>query len=283
MEKKIGGGSKPAIRFGFSWADEVEREEREQQEHEQVVMQQQREAKTERQGRADPFGAARPREVVLAEKGVDWRARDRELDAAPLPRGRRGAAAAATPAARARTAAAAPGRAAVSASARRATPARRGTIIWDREAAGGAGRTPHPQRHADYSRPPPGTGRRNAPPPLGHGAGGGAGGKRKCSAGEGTARRVRPGGGGQGRRVFGELNVADGCSKSDGTERVESSQFAVADGGSRCSREPATTITATATAADKDESAVDRKRRKGRKRGKGRGSKKTENQQTLLL
>lgn len=30
--------------------------------------------------KADPFGGARPWELVLAEKGVDWRARDRDRD-----------------------------------------------------------------------------------------------------------------------------------------------------------------------------------------------------------
>ncbi|KAH7666645.1 Plant specific eukaryotic initiation factor 4B protein [Dioscorea alata] len=48
----------------FSWADEVEREEEE--------------AKVKR--KANPFGDARPREVVLEEKGVDWRKLDRERD-----------------------------------------------------------------------------------------------------------------------------------------------------------------------------------------------------------
>lgn len=76
MESKS-GGNEPARRFAFSWADEVEREEREQQQNEQPPR---REEKGERV-KANPFGAARPREVVLAEKGVDWRARDRELDA----------------------------------------------------------------------------------------------------------------------------------------------------------------------------------------------------------
>ncbi|KAJ6343723.1 hypothetical protein OIU76_005466 [Salix suchowensis] len=46
----------------FSWADEVEKEEEEQarfQEHQKQ--------------KPNPFGSARPREVVLQEKGIDWR------------------------------------------------------------------------------------------------------------------------------------------------------------------------------------------------------------------
>ena len=53
------GGAKPAIRFGFSWADEVEREELEQQQEEE-----QRRWETKReQIKADPSSAAWPREV----------------------------------------------------------------------------------------------------------------------------------------------------------------------------------------------------------------------------
>ncbi|KAJ0975583.1 hypothetical protein J5N97_017548 [Dioscorea zingiberensis] len=50
--------------MGFSWADEVEKEEEE--------------AKFNR--KPNPFGAARPREVVLEEKGVDWQKLDRERE-----------------------------------------------------------------------------------------------------------------------------------------------------------------------------------------------------------
>ncbi|RLM93653.1 hypothetical protein C2845_PM08G11260 [Panicum miliaceum] len=263
-----GGGAKPTTRFGFSWADEVEREEREQAAMQQ--QQQPQEAKRE-QIKADPFGEARPREVVLAEKGVDWRARDRELDlgAAPRPprsaaRGRRHAAATAA------------------ASACAATPAR--GVPLDRD----AGRTPHPRRQAAAAaaastpRPPP-TGRRNAAS-VGCSAGGGS--KRKF-AGEGPVRRARPVGdhGKHGRRVFGELNVGNGCGSSfcdsaagngsncnpggSQTEGMKAAGAAAADGA------PSAAVTATGL----DESAAAQKRRRGAKRRKGRGSGKGKEQQ----
>uniref|UniRef100_A0A0D9V052 Uncharacterized protein n=1 Tax=Leersia perrieri TaxID=77586 RepID=A0A0D9V052_9ORYZ len=85
--REICVGGKPARRFSFSWADEVEREEAaQQQQHEEEKDENQpppprRGGETEEQTtKLNPFGAARPREVVLAEKGVDWRARDLELD-----------------------------------------------------------------------------------------------------------------------------------------------------------------------------------------------------------
>lgn len=56
------------VSAAFSWADEVEREEEEQarfQEHQKQ--------------KPDPFGSARPREVVLLEKGIDWRKLDFHL------------------------------------------------------------------------------------------------------------------------------------------------------------------------------------------------------------
>ncbi|XP_011014629.1 PREDICTED: uncharacterized protein LOC105118383 [Populus euphratica] len=56
------------VSAAFSWADEVEREEEEQarfQEHQKQ--------------KPDPFGSARPREVVLLEKGIDWRKLDIHL------------------------------------------------------------------------------------------------------------------------------------------------------------------------------------------------------------
>ncbi|KAL3572342.1 hypothetical protein D5086_026246 [Populus alba] len=52
----------------FSWADEVEKEEEEQarfQEHQKQ--------------KPNPFGSDRPREVVLQEKGIDWRKLDFHL------------------------------------------------------------------------------------------------------------------------------------------------------------------------------------------------------------
>ncbi|CAD6342222.1 unnamed protein product [Miscanthus lutarioriparius] len=287
------GGAKPAIRFGFSWADEVEREEREQQqeeeqrrwetEREQIKADpfggarprevEQRRRETEReQIKADPFGAARPREVVLAEKGVDWRARDRELDlhlrTAPRPRPRRS---------QKHAAATATSKGAVAAHG--ATPAR--GAPWDRDAAG-LGRTPHPKgRRAASSTPLP-------PPTVSHSAWGGS--KRKC-AGEGTgpSRRVRPVDD-QRRKVFGELNVGEGCASSirassnkgcdsggSLAQGIKSSMPAVADGENRCSMVPATKVTTT----EADESAIAQKRKGGGKRRKGKRSKKTPNQQTL--
>ncbi|ONK67574.1 uncharacterized protein A4U43_C05F1450 [Asparagus officinalis] len=58
------GGEKKAS-FSSSWADAVEREEQEE---------------AQKQRKPNPFGAARPREVVLEEKGVDWRKLDQGLE-----------------------------------------------------------------------------------------------------------------------------------------------------------------------------------------------------------
>ncbi|KAL4339741.1 hypothetical protein GQ457_08G021690 [Hibiscus cannabinus] len=54
----------------FSWADEVEKEEQEAAA-----------AATGQQGqkKPNPFGSARPREVVLQDKGIDWRQLDLHL------------------------------------------------------------------------------------------------------------------------------------------------------------------------------------------------------------
>uniref|UniRef100_A0A2N9FFR7 Uncharacterized protein n=1 Tax=Fagus sylvatica TaxID=28930 RepID=A0A2N9FFR7_FAGSY len=52
--------------FALSWADEVEKEEEAQtQEHQKQ--------------KTNPFGSARPREVVLQERGIDWRKLDQDL------------------------------------------------------------------------------------------------------------------------------------------------------------------------------------------------------------
>ncbi|XP_077242809.1 uncharacterized protein LOC143883333 [Tasmannia lanceolata] len=51
---------------GFSWADEVEKEEEE--EARAQLLEQHKPNK-----KPNPFGSARPREVVLQEKGIDWR------------------------------------------------------------------------------------------------------------------------------------------------------------------------------------------------------------------
>ncbi|KAJ1283510.1 hypothetical protein BS78_03G133400 [Paspalum vaginatum] len=250
-----GGGGKPATRFGFSWADEVEREERERQEEEE--QRRRRGAGTEQQAKADPFGAARPREVVLAEKGVDWRARDRELDlplrAAPRPpRSRR--------------------RAAATAAAGAA-----------RDAAGERdGRTPRPRGRRAASSPSA---------PVSRSALGGS--KRKC-AGEGPvpSRPV----GDQRRKVFGELNLGEGCGSSvrgfaskgcdsggSEAEGIKSSMPAVADAENRGGSVPAMEV----TAAEVGGSAVaqKKKKRKKNKGGKrsGRRSNKTQNPETPLL
>ncbi|CAL9130770.1 unnamed protein product [Musa acuminata var. zebrina] len=67
--------------FGFSWADEVEREEQEELEKAKGKDAGEEDEKQQPERKADPFGSARPREVVLEEKGVDWRKLDQELDA----------------------------------------------------------------------------------------------------------------------------------------------------------------------------------------------------------
>ncbi|OMO82064.1 Plant specific eukaryotic initiation factor 4B [Corchorus olitorius] len=71
----------------FSWADEVEREEKEEAAaaaaaggFDQAQLQQ------PRQKKPNPFGSARPREVVLQEKGIDWRKLDQQ---SPLRHGSR--------------------------------------------------------------------------------------------------------------------------------------------------------------------------------------------------
>ncbi|KAL6339942.1 hypothetical protein AAG906_035033 [Vitis piasezkii] len=61
----VGGETK--IESAFSWADEVEKEEEEAR------------FRTHERQRPNPFGSARPREVVLQEKGIDWRKLDQDL------------------------------------------------------------------------------------------------------------------------------------------------------------------------------------------------------------
>ena len=55
----------------FSWADEVEKEEEEAQAQAQPHQIQKQ--------KTNPFGSARPREVVLQERGIDWRKLDQDL------------------------------------------------------------------------------------------------------------------------------------------------------------------------------------------------------------
>lgn len=54
----------------FSWADEVEKEEEEEAQAQLHQIQKQK---------TNPFGSARPREVVLQERGIDWRKLDQDL------------------------------------------------------------------------------------------------------------------------------------------------------------------------------------------------------------
>jgi hypothetical protein len=54
--------------FALSWADEVEKEEEEAAQTQEHQTQ-----------KTNPFGSARPREVVLQERGIDWRKLDQDL------------------------------------------------------------------------------------------------------------------------------------------------------------------------------------------------------------
>jgi hypothetical protein len=63
VDREIKNGS-----AAFSWADEVEKEEEEQARFQENQKQ-----------KPNPFGSARPREVVLQEKGIDWRKLDFDL------------------------------------------------------------------------------------------------------------------------------------------------------------------------------------------------------------
>ncbi|OMO63958.1 Plant specific eukaryotic initiation factor 4B [Corchorus capsularis] len=57
----------------FSWADEVEREEEAAGGFDQAQAQLQQPRQ-----KPNPFGSARPREIVLQEKGIDWRKLDQQ-------------------------------------------------------------------------------------------------------------------------------------------------------------------------------------------------------------
>lgn len=57
----------------LSWADEVEKEEQEEAGAQAHLLHQ---TKTQK---PNPFGSARPREVVLQERGIDWRIIDQGL------------------------------------------------------------------------------------------------------------------------------------------------------------------------------------------------------------
>ncbi|XP_050238938.1 uncharacterized protein LOC126688324 [Mercurialis annua] len=62
-ESRINGGGGPAVHL--SWADEVEKEEQQQEEAAQSQL--------HHNQKPNPFGYAKPREVVLRERGTDWR------------------------------------------------------------------------------------------------------------------------------------------------------------------------------------------------------------------
>lgn len=63
----------------FSWADEVEKEEEEEEKAQAHLLHQQKPTK-----RPNPFGSARPREIVLQERGIDWRNLDHQLQSSNL-------------------------------------------------------------------------------------------------------------------------------------------------------------------------------------------------------
>jgi hypothetical protein len=142
------------------------------------VEQQGREAKKEKQTKADPFGTARPLEVVLTKKGVDWR--DHELDAAT--RSQRHAAATAAHVAIAEAAAKNRARTVPAhACARRSTPAHRAPCDL------GLGQTPGLRRCNAEATP-----RVKDAPPVSRSMWGDR--KRKCVGGVQvpvTARRIR--------------------------------------------------------------------------------------------
>lgn len=70
MREMVGQGSESRSAFKLSWADEVEREEREE------VSQSQSQSQSRQ--KSNPFGSARPREIVLQERGIDWRILDQD-------------------------------------------------------------------------------------------------------------------------------------------------------------------------------------------------------------
>lgn len=63
---------------GFSWADEVEKEEQ--------ISPAEKTKKKPHEMPNNPFGSARPREVVLEEKGLDWRKFDQDRTRSFYPR-----------------------------------------------------------------------------------------------------------------------------------------------------------------------------------------------------
>ncbi|KAG8052058.1 hypothetical protein GUJ93_ZPchr0001g32493 [Zizania palustris] len=242
-----GGSVKPARRFSFSWADEVEREEEKQrQQEEEEVEDENRPSRLggetrEKTTKANPFGAARPREVVLAEKGVDWRARDgdRELDAS-----------------------------------------RRGSATRRR-------RMQHSKRHAAASLAPtrrhddsnPASPLKIIVPTVSYGSA--WGGKRKYAGRQELQRQVAD----HGRRIFGQLNIGDrgdishwtsGDNRSRiGTELIEASNAAAVGAEIRDSK-------ATVSAGTEKNDGCGARQRRRRMSGRKMGSNKAKKQQTLI-
>nr|QHU79739.1 eukaryotic translation initiation factor 4B1 [Oryza coarctata] len=173
MDRESGGGAKATRRFSFSWADEVEREEAAQQQEDDEENQPppRRGGETEVQTKENPFGTARPREVVLGEKGVDRRARnrDRELDEASS------------------RSSAIRSRSHVHGSKRHG---------WDAPVTA--------RRHEDST---PASRRMISAPPVSYGSA--WGGKRKCTGQDEPSRQVRPVAD-HCQRVFSQLNIGEG-------------------------------------------------------------------------
>ncbi|XP_057965532.1 uncharacterized protein LOC131156102 [Malania oleifera] len=65
-------GSANKLRSAFSWADEVEKEE-------EAAAARTTETRFSEKRKPNPFGSGRPREVVLQERGIDWRKLDHDL------------------------------------------------------------------------------------------------------------------------------------------------------------------------------------------------------------
>ncbi|KQK04100.2 eukaryotic translation initiation factor 4B1 [Brachypodium distachyon] len=248
-----GGGKDRARRFSFSWADEVEREEQQLYEQQQQPAPPPRREEKNEPAKTDPFGAARPREVVLAEKGVDWRARDRELESS------RRSAACRTSRTRAR------GKRDV----RAAAPAP----------------TVTPRRPQADSTPAPIVHRKTEEPqPVSYRGRGERGGKRK-SSGEVQARQV-PQVADQGRGVLRELNIGSRGNSSlwsskksrnsTATQRIVATEIATADYENRgsSSRVP--------TKSDGSSEIGQKRMGKGRRRRRIRTN-KSKKQQTLPL
>ncbi|KAL5227277.1 hypothetical protein ABZP36_015542 [Zizania latifolia] len=244
-----GGSAKPARRFSFSWADEVEREEGKQRQQEEEEEEENRPSRLggetrEQTTKANPFGAARPREVVLAEKGVNWRARDRDRE--------------------------------LDAPSRGSATRRRRMHHSKRHAAAALA----PARRHDDSKPASRLKISVPVPTVSYGSA--WGGKRKCAGRQELPRQVADHGR---RRVFGQLNIGDGGDLSRwssgenrsrvGTERIEASNAAAVGAEIRDSK-----VTVSA-GTEKNDGCGARQRRR-RMSGRKMGSNKAKKQQTLI-